>query len=233
MFGSKSRRTRGKFSNVTVINSYFILFYFIFLLSFLSVFLGVERRKTTNKKRNHVINQSSLDSLVSLPLNMPLFTKHLRSGTLRLTIPTTTILLLKILELMFKTAVLPQNMEGEIPSHWALCKQMNEYLHYFGLTSLQQTAIEALWSLTSHAKCHHMLKLMDESHNSSKGIGQVMEAIPPHTKRVLQDIQYPSNDPQHSLHNLIFQLVCLHTFWNITKTIFTANFGNSSNEDDL
>ncbi|KNZ59948.1 hypothetical protein VP01_1639g15 [Puccinia sorghi] len=54
-------------------------------------------------------HQLNFSRLIGCPFSEhTLFTKQLRSGTLRLTIPTKTILLLKTLELMLKTAVSPQ-----------------------------------------------------------------------------------------------------------------------------
>jgi hypothetical protein len=101
-----------------------------------------------------------------------------------------------------------------------------------------------------------MLKLMDKSDNSSKGIGQVLEAIqvqsgltpekffsrlqPMDTDlgtcqnfNLLRDIRHPSNNPANNLNNIVFQLVASHTLWNVAQAIFTAHLGGSSNEEDL
>ncbi|PLW09333.1 hypothetical protein PCANC_27082 [Puccinia coronata f. sp. avenae] len=101
-----------------------------------------------------------------------------------------------------------------------------------------------------------MLKLMDKSDNSSKGIGQVLEAIqvqsgltpekffsrlqPMDTDlgtcqnfNLLRDIRHPSNNPAKNLNNIVFQLGASHTLWNVAQAIFTAHLGGSSNEEDL
>jgi hypothetical protein len=102
----------------------------------------------------------------------------------------------------------------------------------------------------------HMFKLIEKSNNSAEGIGQALESIRRQSGvdpkeffsrlqpmdgdlgtcqnfNSLQDICYPSDDPQNNLNNTVFQLGCSHTLWNIAQTIFTTHFGNTSNEEDL
>ncbi|PLW30044.1 hypothetical protein PCASD_21295 [Puccinia coronata f. sp. avenae] len=102
----------------------------------------------------------------------------------------------------------------------------------------------------------YMLKLMDESDNSAKGIGQVLEALQTQTglspedfSRCLQpmdgdlgtiqnfnllcDLRHPSAFPQHGLNNIVFQLGGSHTTWNIAQAILTAHIGDPPNANDL
>ncbi|KNZ45025.1 hypothetical protein VP01_855g2 [Puccinia sorghi] len=86
-------------------HSYFFILFLCwsFLCDF---FVGLERRKTTEKGKP--CDESNFSRLIGFPLSANRNFNQLRSGTLRLTIPTTNILLLKILELMLKTTVSPQ-----------------------------------------------------------------------------------------------------------------------------
>ncbi|PLW32063.1 hypothetical protein PCASD_18449 [Puccinia coronata f. sp. avenae] len=101
-----------------------------------------------------------------------------------------------------------------------------------------------------------MLRLMDESENSAKGIGQVLESIQRQTGltpskfasrlqpmdsdlatiqnfNALRDLRYPSSYPEHSLDNIVFQLGGAHTLWNIAQAILMVHLGNPSSEKDL
>ncbi|PLW47893.1 hypothetical protein PCASD_04912 [Puccinia coronata f. sp. avenae] len=102
----------------------------------------------------------------------------------------------------------------------------------------------------------YMLKLMDESDNLAKGIGQVLEALQAQTGlspedfscclqpmdgdlgtiqnfNSLCDLRHPSAFPQHGLNNIVFQLGDSHTTWNIAQAILTAHIGDPSNENNL
>jgi hypothetical protein len=102
----------------------------------------------------------------------------------------------------------------------------------------------------------YMLKLMDESDNLAKGIGQVLEALQAQTGlspedfscrlqpmdgdlstiqnfNSLCDLRHPSAFPQHGLNNIVFQLGDSHTTWNIAQAILIAHIGDPSNENDL
>ncbi|PLW31054.1 hypothetical protein PCASD_16050 [Puccinia coronata f. sp. avenae] len=101
-----------------------------------------------------------------------------------------------------------------------------------------------------------MLRLMDESDNSAKGIGQVLESIQRQTGltpskfaswlqpmdgdlatiqnfNALRDLRYPSSYPENSLDNIVFQLGGAHTLWNIAQAILMVHLGNPSSKKDL
>ncbi|PLW53140.1 hypothetical protein PCANC_11349 [Puccinia coronata f. sp. avenae] len=134
---------------------------------------------------------------------------------------------------------------------------MNQYLetpsHWDGAFPLDPPTIE---QISCDKPTIVMLKLMEESDNSAEGIGQVLEAIWGQTGlepdqfftrlqpmdadlgtcqnfNSLRDIRHPSENPENNLNNVVFQLGASHTLWNIAQAIFTAHFGDSSNEEDL
>ncbi|PLW43781.1 hypothetical protein PCASD_09400 [Puccinia coronata f. sp. avenae] len=120
------------------------------------------------------------------------------------------------------------------------------------LASMQPPVIE----LISPTKPNiHMLKLMDSSNNSAEGVGQVLQDIL--TQSGLTEDQFfnrlqpmdgdlgtvqnfnclrsqraPSAYAQGSLSNISFQLGAAHTLWNVGTSLFSHNYGNSSDSTD-
>ncbi|PLW31841.1 hypothetical protein PCANC_17206 [Puccinia coronata f. sp. avenae] len=158
-------------------------------------------------------------------------------------------------------ALLMPSSEASEHYHWVMKSQIATALKKYLRKPLEQEgAIPTEPPVIDQISCKspeiHMFKLMDESDNSAEGIGQVMEAIQIQSGltpeeffsrlqpmdadlgtcqnlKSLWDIRYPSDEPHNSLNNLVMQLGCSHTLWNIAQTIFTKHLGNSSNEDDL
>jgi hypothetical protein len=100
-----------------------------------------------------------------------------------------------------------------------------------------------------------MLKLMDVSDNSAKGVGQVFELLMGQLGLTVEEFfgriqpmdgdlgtvqnfnclrsqRAPSAYPQDQLNNIIFQLGVSHTLWNIASAIFSHHFGNASDSKD-
>ncbi|PLW22851.1 hypothetical protein PCASD_14567 [Puccinia coronata f. sp. avenae] len=98
----------------------------------------------------------------------------------------------------------------------------------------------------------HMLKLMDASDNSAKGICQVFQSMIQQTGltskgffgrfqllggdlatiqnfHCLRNQCAPSAFPEYRMDNIYFQLGASHTLWDISSTLFTHHFGNPSN----
>ncbi|PLW04779.1 hypothetical protein PCASD_17509 [Puccinia coronata f. sp. avenae] len=158
-------------------------------------------------------------------------------------------------------ALLMPSSEASEHYHWVMKSQIaTAPKKYLRKPLEQEGAIPTGPPVIDQISCKsleiHMFKLMDESDNSAEGIGQVMEAIQIQSGltpeeffsrlqpmdadlgtcqnlKSLWDIRCPSDEPHNSLNNLVMQLGCSHTLWNIAQTIFTKHLGNSSNEDDL
>ncbi|POW03969.1 hypothetical protein PSHT_11456 [Puccinia striiformis] len=94
-----------------------------------------------------------------------------------------------------------------------------------------------------------MLKLMDASDSSAKGVGQVFHSLWLQSGLSAEDFyshlqpmdgdlgtvqnfnclrsqRTPNTYPQESLDNVVFQLGASHKLWNVASTIFTQHFGD-------
>ncbi|POW06084.1 hypothetical protein PSHT_10528 [Puccinia striiformis] len=108
----------------------------------------------------------------------------------------------------------------------------------------------------SHEKANiQILKLMDASDNSVKGVGQVFQSILQQSG-LTEDMFYtklqpmdgdlgrvanfnclrlqrmPAELPEDSLNNIQFQLGASHTLWNVASSISTHHFGNPKDNTD-
>ncbi|KAA1137120.1 hypothetical protein PGTUg99_013708 [Puccinia graminis f. sp. tritici] len=102
----------------------------------------------------------------------------------------------------------------------------------------------------------HMLKLMDVSDNSAESIGQVFSTILLQSGLTAEEFygrlqpmdgdlgtvqnfnslrsqRTPSPYGKESLNNIVFQLGASHTLWNVSSTIFTHHFGDSTDQSNV
>ncbi|PLW39258.1 hypothetical protein PCASD_05353 [Puccinia coronata f. sp. avenae] len=100
-----------------------------------------------------------------------------------------------------------------------------------------------------------MLRLMDASDNSAKGVGQVFQLLllqsglsvneffgrlqpmdgdlgTVQNFNSLRSQRAPSAHSEDQMDNILFQLGASHTLWNVALTLFTHHFGNSSDSTD-
>ncbi|KNZ54673.1 hypothetical protein VP01_2887g2 [Puccinia sorghi] len=164
-------------TNLREITDMRVCFYpFLFLISLLIEIIKGEK-KEDDQQKGEPHNQLKFSRLINCPfssLNMPLFTKKLRSGTLRLTLLTTTIPILKILEIMLKTASSPQlstpnHKESKLnnfhfkktsPTACIFTVTVNQFLIYHSWRKFRVTT-EASWELL-HATLHKKLAQLPE-----------------------------------------------------------------------